>query len=293
MKLNLQSKKSKIIIFLKSVILIFIMVGSYVTFEDKIAEALEKDEFLESNLSIKERIENYLGDGVNKFGFIYYDIISEEKISINENKVFTAASTYKVGLNIIAYEDVRQGVIDINQGIKYDPNRDYEGGTGILQGQVNSTLKEKVPLQKLLDLSITHSDNIATLMVSRTLGGKKVVRERVNEMVGLSCETSSNKTTPEIQFRLLKKIYENKDDKYYTYLLNTMKKTVFHDRLDKYLPYDKVAHKIGNYETAVNDIGIVFTEKPYIIVTYSEGLGGAAEKIAKISKMVYEEQLKK
>ncbi|WP_052447541.1 serine hydrolase [Clostridium polynesiense] len=248
---------------------------------------------LESNLPMKKRIEKYLGKDIKKFGFIYYDLATNEKISINKNKVFTAASTYKVGLNMVAYEDVRKGVLDINKGIKYNPDTDYEGGTGILQQQVNTTLAKPVPLQKLLDLSITHSDNIATLMASRVLGGTSTVRKRMNSMVGLSCVTSSNKTTPEIQFRLLKKLYDNRQDSYYAHLINVMKKTVFHDRLDKYLPHNKVAHKIGNYGAAVNDIGIVFTDKPYIIVAYSEGIDNAAEKIAKISKMVYTEQLRK
>ena len=61
------------------------------------------ESILESNLPIKERIQKYLGSDINRFGFIYYDLTSGEKIAINENKVFTAASTYKVGLNIVAY----------------------------------------------------------------------------------------------------------------------------------------------------------------------------------------------
>ena len=243
---------------------------------------------LESNLPIKERIQKYLGSDINRFGFIYYDLTSGEKIAINENKVFTAASTYKVGLNMVTYEKIRNGSLDINKGITYVASNDYEGGTGILQGQVNTTLAKPVPVSKLLELAITHSDNIATRMLNRILGGAKGVRQNMNSMVG-----SSNKTTPEIQFRLLKKLYENRDDKYYSQLISNMKNTIFHDRLDKYLPYDKVAHKIGNYGGAVSDIGIVFTDKPYVIVAYAEGVSGPAEKISKISRMIYNEQLKK
>lgn len=251
------------------------------------------ESILESNLPIKERIQKYLGSDINRFGFIYYDLTSGEKIAINENKVFTAASTYKVGLNMVTYEKIRSGSLDINKGITYVASNDYEGGTGILQGQVNTTLAKPVPVSKLLELSITHSDNIATRMLNRILGGAKGVRQNMNSMVGLSCDTSSNKTTPEIQFRLLKKLYENRNDKYYSQLINNMKNTVFHDRLDKYLPYNMVAHKIGNYGGAVSDIGIVFTDKPYVIVAYAEGVSGPAEKISKISRMIYNEQLKK
>lgn len=69
--------------------------------------------------------------------------------------------------------------------------------------------------------------------------------------------------------------------------------TEFHDRLDKYLPNEIVAHKVGNYYESVHDIGIVFTQRPYIIITFSEDIDEAEEKIAKISEMIYKEQLKK
>lgn len=252
-----------------------------------------KEEALETNISIEQRIALYLEGGIKDFGFIYYDLTTKEKIVINQNKVFIAASTYKVGLNMLVYEDIINGVLEINQGIIYDDDKDFEDGTGILKNEIDTTLTKPVLLQKLLDLSIIESDNIASKMLKRTLGGDKETRERINEMAELSCDTDSNKTTPEIQFKLLENLYKNRDNIYYTHLLNIMKETEFHDRLDKYLPYEIVAHKIGNYEESINDIAIIFTDKPYIIVAYSEGIDEANEKIAKISKMIYSEQLKK
>ncbi|MBU3135435.1 class A beta-lactamase-related serine hydrolase [Clostridium gasigenes] len=251
------------------------------------------EEALETNISIEQRIALYLEGGIKDFGFIYYDLTTKEKIVINQNKVFIAASTYKVGLNMLVYEDIINGVLEINQGIIYDDDKDFEYGTGILKNEIDTTLTKPVLLQKLLDLSIIESDNIASKMLKRTLGGDKETRERINEMAELSCDTDSNKTTPEIQFKLLENLYKNRDNIYYTHLLNIMKETEFHDRLDKYLPYEIVAHKIGNYEESINDIAIIFTDKPYIIVAYSEGIDEANEKIAKISKMIYSEQLKK
>lgn len=243
-----------------------------------------------SKLTLEERIKIYLGDGIDSFGFIYYDLITGEKIAINENKVFTAASTYKLGLNMIAYDKIRSGSLSLTQGIVYDADWDYEDGDGILQYEVDTTLKKPVPINKLMELSIKYSDNIAALMLSRTLGGTRAVREKTNAMVALSCDTASNKTTPEIQFRLLKLLYENRDDEYYSHLIDLMKNTVFKDRLAEYLPEGIIAHKIGDYDRAVNDIGIVFTDRPYIIVTYSEGLDNAWEAIARISRMVYDNQ---
>lgn len=255
-------------------------------------ESEEKADEL-ANLPLQERIKSYLGSGISKVGFIYYDLTSGEKIAINENKLCVAASTYKVGMNMVAYDKVRSGSLDLDEGLKYDSSM-YEGGTGILQGQINTTLKSPVKVQKLLDLAIIHSDNIATNMVSRRLGGTQAVRKAVLNMTGITnVETTNNKTTPEVQFRLLKKLYGNRDDKYNAHLIDVMKQTSFHDRIDKYVPKNLVAHKIGNYGSYTNDIGIVFTDEPYVFVMYVDGLSNSAEKIAQVSKMVYEAQLKK
>ncbi|MNI82273.1 hypothetical protein D3C73_1389670 [compost metagenome] len=72
-----------------------------------------------------------------------------------------------------------------------------------------------------------------------------------------------------------------------------MKNTEFHDRIDKYLPYDIVAHKIGSYDSYINDVGIIFADKPYILVIYTNELTDATEKIATLSKIIYNAQLQK
>lgn len=244
------------------------------------------------NLPLESRIKSYLGNGISRVGFIYYDLTTGEKISINGNKICTAASTYKVGMNIVAYNWVKSGKLSLSEGLLYS-SKYYEAGTGILQGQINTTLKKPVQVQKLLDYSIMYSDNIATKMIQARLGGGQAVRKAVCNMTGITIDTVNNKITPEIEFRLLKNLFENRYDAYNSHLISIMKQTVFHDRIDKYVPKYKVAHKIGNYGSYVNDVGIVFADKPYIFVMYVDGLSNSAEKIANVSKMVYESQLKK
>jgi len=246
----------------------------------------------DESLPLEKRIRNYLGNGISRAGFIYYDLTTGEKITINGNKLCTAASTYKVGMNMVAYNWVRSGKLSLSEGLSYN-SKYYEAGTGILQGQINTTLKNPVNVQKLLDYSIIYSDNIATKMVQARLGGGQAVRKEVCSMTGINIDTVNNKITPEIEFRLLKKLYENRYNAYNSHLISIMKQTVFHDRIDKYVPKSLVAHKIGNYGSYVNDVGIVFTDKPYIFVMYVDGLSNSAEKIANVSKMVYEAQLKK
>lgn len=158
---------------------------------------------------------------------------------------------------------------------------------------IRNYLKSQVQVQKLLDYSIIYSDNIATNMIKARLGGGQAIRQSVCNITGVSIDTSNNLITAEMEFRLLKKLYDNRSDGNYSHLINIMKQTIYHDRIDKYVPQSLVAHKIGNYGSYVNDVGIIFTNKPYILVVYIDGLTNSAEKIAYISKIIYETQIKK
>lgn len=243
--------------------------------------------------NLENKIKEYLGNELNNVGLIYYDLTTNRKISINGDEFFTAASTYKVGMNIIAYNMIKEGTLSLSESIKYSSGY-YEEGTGILQSQIDTTLNSPISIQKLLDYAIIYSDNIATNMVTEKLGGFNVVRQAVNTLAGIASPTvSGNVITPETEFRLLKNLYSNRFDEYYSHLIEVMKNTEFHDRIDKYLPYDIVAHKIGSYDSYINDVGIIFADKPYILVIYTNELTDAAEKIATLSKIIYSAQLQK
>lgn len=242
---------------------------------------------------LKASVTAYLAKNKANIGFIYYDINSGYKIEVNPNKVCTAASTYKVGMNIVAYNKVNAGKLNLSEGLKYS-SKYYEAGTGILQGQKSTTLKKPISIQTLLSYSIKYSDNIATNMMSSKLGGTSVVRTAVGSLVGISTFNGQRKNliTPEIEFRLLKLLYNNRANTNYARLIKDMKETSFHDRIDLYLPHSLVAHKIGNYGAWTNDVGIIFTEQPYIFVMYTNGVTGSNSVIANLSKLIYKEQLK-
>lgn len=258
---------------------------------DEIEAAQQKKLQEQYFLSLEDKIKSFLGDELNNVGFIYYDINTGHKISINENKVCVAASTYKVGMNMVAYDWVRSGSLSLSEELFYSSEY-FESGTGILQDQIDTTLKSSITVQKLLDLSIMYSDNIATNMITSRLGGFTAVCNTVSNITGITdVDMSSNTITPEMEFRLLKRLYDDKDEQFNAHLISTMKQTIFHDRIDKYLPQELVAHKVGNYGTYTNDVGIIFTDKPYIFVMYVDGTSDASSLIADLSKMLYEEQL--
>jgi beta-lactamase class A len=247
--------------------------------------SVDVEKIINSNLSTEEKIRSYLGTRVSKVGLGYYDISTGKGFSINGDKYYTAASTVKVQMNMVLFDMVKEGKVDINESLQYT-QADYEAGTGILQGKDKS---KPIPLLTLSDYSIIYSDNIATNMIIRRIG-RTEMKKRFGQKLGHSVPMDKNSVTPNEGLAFLKMLYENKNDNsYYSRLIGIMKTTVFHDRLDKYVPKNIVAHKIGNYGAFVNDVGIVNAPKPYIIAIYTEGLPNANEVIANINKILYSE----
>lgn len=245
---------------------------------------LELQKKIEEQQKLEEKIRQYLGAKVSKIGLAYYDVETQKGFSINGDKYFNAASTVKVQMNMVLFDLIKEGKLRIDGTVKYNAGTDYEGGTGILQSKDKT---KPIDIQTLSDYSIIYSDNIATRMIIRTIGRPEMKR-RFGEKVGHTVP-QENLVTPNEELTFLKLLYENKDNnEYYTRLTGIMKETAFHDRLDKYVPQNIVAHKIGNYGNFVNDAGIIYTPNPYIIAVYTEGLENANETIAQINKILYE-----
>ncbi|MFT8316298.1 MAG: serine hydrolase [Clostridium sp.] len=262
--------------------------------DEKQLEVIKEEKLKEEQLkSKKDKLENdiksYLGGNVNNIGLSYYDITSGEQININSDKTFLAASTVKIQLNIVLADMFKNGQASENEKLTYTSG-DYEEGTGILQDMDRS---KPYAITTLADYSIMHSDNIATNMLIRRIGYENF-RTLVDKKLGYTTNHSDNYITAAQETNILTQLYENKDNNaYYSHIIDIMKNTDFHDRLDKYIDTKIVAHKIGNYSDYVNDAGIVYTDKPYAISIYTKGISNANEVIAHISKMVYDYQNEK
>ena len=238
----------------------------------------------DNNYSLEDRLKIYLGDDIDNIGLIYYNFKNKTTININENKEFIAASTYKVGLNFYAYYLNSIGKLDLNEYIQYSPE-DFEEGTGILQ---NEYCIGSYKIQDLLDLSLIYSDNIATNMLGRYLGGHEEVRKNLYELLNINFSSTENIITPSIEFKILKYLYDFNYYPNFSHMLSVLTQSEYNDRLAKYLNPNIVAHKIGTYDTYIHDVGIVFDNNPYIIILYTHDIDNAEEKIANISNTIYQ-----
>lgn len=249
---------------------------------EKTKELQEKinEIYNQENEKIEEAINSTVKNSKN-YGIYYQDLTTGNVIAYNEDKYFTAASTIKVALVLDAADMIHKGALKEDDKVLYT-SKEYEGGTGILQGNVVPGVT-KIEVSKLMELAITHSDNIATHML------KKVCEDLdsyVLRITGMPRKDGANNLTAEQQGMFLKKLYDNKDNNpVYDKIIANMKNTIFHDRLDKYLPYEKVAHKIGNYGGFTHDTGIIYTKRPYSLTVFTESVG--TESMAKLSQTIY------
>ena len=235
------------------------------------------------DIDIIERIDNYLGDDKCRTSFIYYNLVNEETLSFNEDLYMDAASLYKLGLSLVAYNMVDNGEITLDDLVYYSPWQ-YQGGTGILQYDLSFGA---LPLRTLIEYSIKYSDNIAATMIYSYIGGWSNFKWMLFEILDIDYGDYDNITSARVELEILRYIYENRNNSNYATLIDYLKNTDFHDRLDKYLPQDIVAHKIGSNEGYTHDIGIVFTDEPYIIIMMTDNVYDGPDKIADISKAMY------
>jgi len=250
-----------------------------------------KQRIIKENLQEKTKIDILekgirilVGDGINKFGMVYYDINSKETIEINGDKQFVAASTIKVPINMLLYDMVQNKKVNINEKLKY-MDVDFENGAGILQ---NMDLSKPISIKTLSEYSIIYSDNIAINMILRKIDNENKYKY-IEKIVGHPIVHEGNNITPVESFKILERLYLNPDNnKYYSGIIETMKKTEYHDRIDKYIPQEIVAHKIGDFGDYVNDTAIVCKDNPYILVIFTDGISDANEVIAQVSKLIYD-----
>ncbi|WP_297522779.1 serine hydrolase [uncultured Clostridium sp.] len=237
-----------------------------------IEEAKIKVQKEEAKKREQEKVERIVVEETREYrdniGFYYYNLDTKVEYSINEDKEFRAASTIKLPLVMMVMDDVYNGKLSLDTILSYNKNTDYEGGTGSLQHRKKI---EKVSVAEAVKLAITTSDNIAYKMLNRNVSMS--IKSYVEKITGVKIEGTNHLTAKQAML-ILKHLYENPDDNpYYNTIIKHLKNTVFHKTMDKYIPYEKVAHKIGSYYRYYHDIGIVYGGTDYIMVMYTKDVG--------------------
>jgi len=226
------------------------------------------------------------------YGVFVQDLATGESYGINQDEVFTAASLIKLPVLLTLFKEVEAG--NINLETKYTlKNSDKVGGAGSMQNKPAGTV---YTYRQMAELMGKQSDNTAFNVFVKILGKEKI--QKVIDDLGMKKTSfAENETTPKdiglFFYKLYKEnvlIRKDRDE-----LLSFLTNTIWEDRIPAGLPTGtKVAHKIGTEVGVISDAGIVFSQKPFILVILSEEVleKEAKEVLPKIAKLVWEFQIK-
>ncbi len=247
-----------------------------------------------------EKLEDRIGEITEyhggDYGIVVFDPETGQKISLEGERVFFAASLGKLPTLISLYKSAERGEVDLDAEISI-LDSDVQGyGTGVLHDYpVGTTMS----LRDCAHHMINVSDNTAWAMLTRYLG-EETIRA---ELEDLGARDTSywvpNTTTPEDVLLMLEKVadpaftsQESSEE-----MIAAMTDTAFEDRIAGGLPDDvRVAHKIGSYEASFIDAGVVFykdrdgVERRYFIVVVVENAGEetALHAIREVSRVAHE-----
>ena len=207
----------------------------------------------------------------------------KDTLSLHGDKHFPLQSVFKFHIALTVLSQIDQGNLSLEQEIELQKK-------DLLPG-LWSPLREEnpeggsFPVSKLIQYSVSQSDNVGCDVLLRLVGGPKSVEEYLHQngikdmAIKWNEETQQsewdfmfdNWTTPKAASETLKKFYENTpkllSEESYNFIWKTMKETqTGENRLKGMLPKATVvAHKTGTSGTndegitgAVNDIGIIF-----------------------------------
>lgn len=224
-------------------------------------------------------------------GVAVTDLISGQTAGLNQWADFYGASTLKVPIAMTVLWLVDQGRLSLDQRIAYQPS-DYQAGTGILQAAIRRG--DQIPVERLLDLMITVSDNIARNMLERYIGSG-TIRDYMRTLgVVPAYDPVARTVTPYGMNKALIALDTGRSglSKESTQrLLRWMQTTVHRSRIPRYLPQDVVvANKIGTWPGQVHDIGLVYApDSSFAISVFTRDIPEeqAEDAIGRIAQALY------
>ncbi len=231
-------------------------------------------EYLEQNNIEKEKI-----------ALTIQNLISNEMIEINQNEYFFAASIYKLPLALIYYDMINENKVSIED--KYQFLKIYQEDIGVLESKYE--FGEYIEIGYLLEIMIKYSDNSAGHILFENLGGWEVFKEKIikySEFEITQEFLETNILTSNIINDILVYINENEED--YIKLIEDMKQANIGEYLDNNIEVD-IAQKYGSYNEALNAVGIIYSEIPYSISIFTDlGYVEGIDLVSNINKICYD-----
>ena len=249
------------------------------------------------NQTLKSVVEKSLEGARGTYGIVVKNLKTNENYLLNEHKEYEAGSLYKVWIMAETFDQIQKGELKEEDILSEDAailNKKFNissESAEIKEGEVNLSVKDA------LDQMITISHNYAALLLTEKIRLSKVasfLQENGFNESKVGTDGSVPVSTPSDIAKFFEKLYKRElaNSENTQKMIDLLKRQTLNDKLPKYLPETvELAHKTGEINYFSHDSGIVFSPKgDYTIVILSESdyPPGAEERIAQISKAVYE-----
>jgi beta-lactamase class A len=235
-------------------------------------------------------------------------------VMIDADKSFHAASTMKVPVMIELFRQASSGKISLDErlAIKNEFHSIVDGSIYQLSEgddsdkEVYAAVGKTMTLRQLCEAMITVSSNFAANILIEKLGVenirgtiKKLGADGMQVLRGVEDQKAfdkglNNSTTARGLLVLFDRLGRGKavDPKSDAAMIAVLKRQKFNDAIPAGLPPGTdVAHKTGNITRIHHDAGIVFAQRPYVLVILVRGIQEQKESaalMAHISSAVYQ-----
>lgn len=238
-----------------------------------------------------------LKDTKGAYAVVIKNLKTQEYYSLRENNVFEAASLYKLWIMATAYNQIEKGILREDE-VLTDTVDSLNQAFNIASESAEMTEGEiSLPVNQAIKQMITISHNYSALLLTKKIRLARVAAFLQNHnlqhsKVGLNGESPST-TAADIAL-FLEKLYKGvlANQEFSNKMISLLKEQELNYKLPKYLDQKiEIAHKTGELGYVNHDAGIVYSPKGnYIIVVLSESEfpDAASEKIAKVSRAVYD-----
>lgn len=229
---------------------------------------------------MKIKILEKLKTAKGKIGFYYKNLITGEEICYNENDTFLAASVIKLPILAEIFRESALENVNLSE-ILTVKNSDKMPSCGALN---LFTDEPNVDVRTLCKLMIALSDNTATNVLIKHFNIEKLNKgfdeiglldTKINRLLfdeSAQKEGKENVIVPRELGYLLEQIYNK------TFVNENVSKEIEEILLEQQINHKipgklpesiKVAHKTGEDDGITNDVGIVYSGEPFVIVFVS------------------------
>lgn len=293
-----------------SILLVLTVMASAVTLDE-----LSQSRFYTTTAA--DAIVEFMTDnGLNaeNFSMAYLNTATGEMLSFNEHTLMLAASTYKLPLNMLYCDMIAAGVLTEDTEITAELKKTLKEGEELPEGAVlieetdatsETTVDgEAAPVQykisrsgivgELMQKSLVDSDNdTSELLLRYAYEGKNYDHylDRISvygnyDFSGFDREMLYDNYFPcDYMIGCLQYLYEHSGD--YKLVIDYLKQAQPGMYFRRYLSCE-VAHKYGYLGDNYNDVGIIYTETPFLLACYTDGVPNGENVVGRLAELMAE-----